>query len=626
MNTILDNLLNAPTGSAFAANRNPGIHRSRCSCADCREMEVMENKSKGGYQQGEFGYKEDYEQDEYIIQEPQKQVPAIACSPISYSPSDPSSGGRYNYGWLEYNIPITISFPSPTPGAPHKSISIQAKGIVYYPAGGTEKIRKNTPFYTGLNNLPIVFIAHGNHATFSNPNNRKEEKCHRVSGFMPIPNHYGYTYLQRILAKAGIISVSVDCNLTNCKGLNQLNIIDRASLILASIKHFKTLNSTQGNKFQNKINLDKIGLLGHSRGAEAVLLVPSGIPSGLSLIGLTASNVKGIVSLAPTDTGIVQASPPGSAFMTILPAGDGDVDDNDGAKFYDKTSPIPFKAQLYIHNTNHNFFNRQWINDDSMGKIPSLLSRSQHERILAVYCAAFYRTVLLGENRWLPVLLGRIVMHSRFFNNIHISAEVPSAITIDDFEDLNFKINKLGFTNNASQGMFVGQFKFSQGPINLGTAKIRVNDTFFGDTKGMVAQAINIPSGVRSNLGSPKNLKNKEIWVRVAEVSNGTSIPPVPPVFLLGLQDNAKNIAYITSNDIGGLPRPFDRRSLNTGISHRRGGTPIKPNKTMLKTMRFPTYCFLNKNPILKLDKIESIIISHVRPNDLIAYDQIQIV
>ena len=53
--------------------------------------------------------------------------------------------------------------------------------------------------------------------------------------------------------------------------------------------------------------------------------------------------------------------------MTILPAGDGDVVTNDGAKFYDQAGSDPFKCQLYIHKANHNYFNTEWVNDEQTG-------------------------------------------------------------------------------------------------------------------------------------------------------------------------------------------------------------------------------------------------------------------
>ena len=62
-----------------------------------------------------------------------------------------------------------------------------------------------------------------------------------------------------------------------------------------------------------------------------------------------------------------------------LPASDGDVVDNNGAQFYDVARPGPFKCQLYVHSTNHNFFNRRWLGDDG---VTTVLARGlQRSRI-----------------------------------------------------------------------------------------------------------------------------------------------------------------------------------------------------------------------------------------------------
>ena len=55
---------------------------------------------------------------------------------------------------------------------------------------------------------PVVFIAHGNH----DPS---------------VPNFRGYDYLQQALAKMGIVSVSVDCNIFNGNNGGPGNIVGR---------------------------------------------------------------------------------------------------------------------------------------------------------------------------------------------------------------------------------------------------------------------------------------------------------------------------------------------------------------------------------------------------------------
>jgi len=69
---------------------------------------------------------------------------------------------------------------------------------------------------------------------------------------------------------------------------------------------------------------------------------------------------------------------------------------------------------------------------------------------------------------------------------------------------------------------------------------------------------------------------------------------------------------WIDSDEVGTLLRPYYR-----GISS---------TKTMLKTLRFSTLCFLNKNQELQLNNIKSILIRTNRgDNRSIAFDDLEI-
>ncbi|MGD8588224.1 MAG: peptidoglycan-binding domain-containing protein, partial [Chromatiales bacterium] len=315
------------------------------------------------------------------------------CSRRTTAPVDPSSLAVAQPGTIPYDGgTVTVN-----------GVSIQVRGTIFYPANAAGT---NQPFSTTVANqglAPIVFIAHGNHATFHNPANRNDEDCTQHAGWLRIGSHDGYHYFQEMLARLGIVSVSVDCHDTNCRGLSQTNIRLRSGVIVESIRHLMTLNNAgSGSSIEGHVNFNQAGLLGHSRGAEAVLAVPADLAAAGAPVSLT--KVRGIISLAPTDTGAVAVTPSGFPFMTILPAGDGDVVTNDGAKIYDRFRPGPFKCALYVHRANHNRFNREWPVDDLLsGAAP--IARTDHERLLSVYGAGFFRQVLFGDN-FMPLLTG----------------------------------------------------------------------------------------------------------------------------------------------------------------------------------------------------------------------------
>lgn len=487
--------------------------------------------------------------------------------------------------------------------------SFNVNGTAFYPA---ESASKDAPFnktVAASGTVPIVFLAHGNHATFSNPTNRNNEDCKNAGGFIPIPNHLGYIYFQEMLARMGIISVSINCNQTNCRGGSPTNIRQRAGLIQEAILHFLQKNISADPIFGGRINFAKTGLFGHSRGAEAVLVVPELIKATpTDFPGVT---IQSVISLAPTDNGSFTRTPEGYALLMMLPAGDGDVVTNDGAIYYDRGIPAPYKCQLYMHKTNHNFFNREWPKDESMG--PPVLSRAEHERILSVYGAAFYRDTLLGD------AFRKFLRHDELppttpTSEIHISYEETGAVTVDDHENRNIALNTLGRPTSQSGGLTANEFDFSQ------TGSTTFNSTFFGSTVGMVAQTKSASGTFRSQLSGPTDLTNKELWLRAAEVYNGTSVPATGTGFLIGLEDAKGNIIRVDSAKVAnGLPRPYDRQTDDMA----RFGADF--TKTMLKTFRFPVSCFTTG----AFDQSKVVAI-HVQLNRndkrAIAFDQFQIV
>lgn len=453
------------------------------------------------------------------------------------------------------------------------------KGSVYYPA---EDDGEGQPFngrLAGVGRVPIVLMAHGNHSPAD-------------------PSYLGYDYFQRALAKMGIIAVSVDCNAVNGPFGGVQNIEDRADLIIDSIKYFQARDTDPASVFFGRVDFGYVGLMGHSRGGDAVVMLPTlGPPSGVT--------ITAVLSLAPTNFhfwyGLPTIKPSGYAFMTILPAGDGDVDTNDGAMFYDRASPDPFRSQLYVHFTNHNFFNREWLFDDGAG--PPVISRGEHEQVLAAYGCAFFRSELLAHST-AGLLAGNERPAGTPSQHVHLSFEWAEQVTVDDHEDGNtINTNSLGLGTTQSGGMSADEFPFAQAPGAY-------NTSFYGESTGMVAEPGGTTRRFRSQTGK-RDLRKLEIWIRAAEVYAG-SIPAGSTGFQLGIEDANGTIAWVDSDLVGGLPRPYDRPSAV---------------KSMLKTLRFKSACFTTVQPKLKLANTRAILIRCNRRDErALAFDDLQLV
>jgi hypothetical protein len=462
------------------------------------------------------------------------------------------------------------------------------KGTVYYPADGDGA---DTPFNSQVSKLgkvPIVFLAHGNHDASS-------------------PSHLGYDYFQTQLAQMGIVACSVFLNETNGTSLTIDNIHDRADLIIAGIEHMKSLSDGGDPGFGGRLDFGRVGTMGHSRGGDAVVAV-------LERITTPGVTIKAVIALAPTNIGASSGKPKGVAFMTILPASDGDVIDNNGAVFYDGATPAPLKVQLYVIGACHNFFNRQWAQNDNGGGL-STMPRADHERILSAYGCALYRAFLLGHDTT-GYLTARVLPATVQAGNVQLAFAQDKAVTVDNYEDGNgIGLNSLNQPNTQTGGIGAAEFPFAQSPAAF-------NPSFFGNSTGMVCRPARKGGTFRWQLDKKYNLVSSEVWVRCAEVYTGSPIPPNSTGFQLGAEDANGVVGWVDCDEVGGLPRPFDRRAYDLAQWYA-----TDKSKTMLRTLRFNPSCCKPAEGTMNLKQITALLVKLDRKAPVhLAFDDLQII
>jgi hypothetical protein len=499
---------------------------------------------------------------------------------------NPAGLDLFPVGYTDYQDPTPVNFLGE---------DLVVKGTVYYPADADGSATPFNSRLASLGRVPVVFIAHGNHGIWHDPDDRTIESCAMSPGWVEIPNHTGYDYFQRQLAQMGIVAVGVYSNHANCRDFSVNTIVRRAQVVIGSIRHFRDADAGGDPIFGGRLDLDRVGLMGHSQGGEAVLVVPE-------VMTLPGVSVRGVLSLAPVDFGATSGRPSGFAFQTILPAGDGDVSDNDGARFYDMAAPSPFKSEPFVHFTNHNWFNRHWPGDDHDG--PPVMPRIDHERVLSTYGCAFFRAALLGHGTT-DVLAHRVRPAGVMADNVHLSFEWEAQTDVDHHEDGNgVAVNSMNAPTSQSGGVVADEYPFRQG----GGA---FNGTFYGNTVGLVAEAKEPGGEFRSQLDKPRDLRGLEVWIRAGEVHNESNVPAGATGFELGLEDTEGLVGWVDSDDVGGVPRPYDRPG----------------PKTMPNTLRFACDCFRDAEPNLNLAKIQAIRLRLDRPDGrALAFDVLQIV
>ena len=127
-----------------------------------------------------------------------------------------------------------------------------------------------------------------------------------------------------------------------------------------------------GTKLTGRLDLDHIGLMGHSKGGEAVSRLLE-----LNVGRQPQYNIDGVVALAPSDSGNQAPGEraPGTNWAVLLPACDGDVFDVQGGNAFERAKAAPqgrrfAKFQWLVAGTNHDWFNTVWYQEDHDVRIP----------------------------------------------------------------------------------------------------------------------------------------------------------------------------------------------------------------------------------------------------------------
>ncbi|WP_309650253.1 hypothetical protein [Nocardioides sp.] len=282
---------------------------------------------------------------------------------------------------------------------------------------------------------PLVVFLHGRHEVCYLPPGTEGDlgpwPC--AAPALEIPSHLGYDYVQRLLATQGYASVSIRVNGINAQDfrLPDGGAGARAEIVRAHLDHWVDLAAA------HQVDLDRVVLVGHSRGGE-------GVDRASIRIGLDAPyRVVGQVLLAPTDFGVQTA--PYVPTVTVLPYCDGDVSDLQGQKFTDvsrdlTTDDTSLKSSVLVMGANHNFFNTEWTPatavapavDDWFGadtegcgrKSPDRLSAAGQHRVGRTVVAGAVR-VFAGEQQFLPLYDG-------------------SAATVDSLDGADLRSHALG--------------------------------------------------------------------------------------------------------------------------------------------------------------------------------------
>jgi hypothetical protein len=227
---------------------------------------------------------------------------------------------------------------------------------------------------------PVIVLVHGNHGecdSGSAPNCTIFKR-----------NDEGYAYMAENLATWGysVFSLDQDQLMSRQDGVGK-GMHGRRLLISALLDALykanevglpteaQDVNYTIGKSLLGKLDMTRIGLMGHSRGGDAVSsfvdwnrMRPSGRRYPL----------RAVISLAPTN--YERAATYGVPFMAVAPWCDGDVSNLQGARIYERSQHVngdnPYPTILSSQlGGNHNWYNTTWLadsnGDDATGTDPA---------------------------------------------------------------------------------------------------------------------------------------------------------------------------------------------------------------------------------------------------------------
>ncbi|EPX57244.1 hypothetical protein D187_006998 [Cystobacter fuscus DSM 2262] len=257
----------------------------------------------------------------------------------------------------------------------------------------------------GAGPFPLVLVAHGNRymTDFSEP---------------------GYAYLGEHLASHGFLTVLVDENFLNESFFAdfQEEIPARAWLLLQHLRQWKSWNELPGHPFQGRVDLERIALVGHSRGGEAVALAAAlnrlpHLPSDARVPLAFGFGIQAVAALAPTELYRPSArsvTMEDVSYLVVQGGHDADISAFAGLRAYARTrftdGRYRLKSAVYAFRANHSQFNSGWGALDRYppegwveNRAPRLDAEAQRQAA-RVYVTAFLHATLGERREYVPLL------------------------------------------------------------------------------------------------------------------------------------------------------------------------------------------------------------------------------
>ena len=344
-----------------------------------------------------------------VLSLPVKASDIISCVESQYSRSDrsdsdlddPSLPGEYSFRQLQYGQqPSWFSLSKPDLVTPQVGLPLflgnYSKSKKYsddaFHDFDSSEVALDAKVWAPLGDgpFPLVLLVHGN----SNP---------------------GFDYLGELLASQGHIVVQIDQTYLN--GLWGENGA-RGWVILEHLSLWRKWNQTSSHLFHQRVDMQKIALIGMSRGGEAVALAANfnrwkHNPDNGEKLNFNFS-IRSVVALAPMDGQYLHQDGPNRLrhvdYLVLQGGHDADVYQFLGSRQWHRTQVTEshVKHSVYLYRGNHINFNQSMSGGFHWGQRgdfdENLLTPAEQQHVTKVFVSAFLRASLFGNKEYRELL------------------------------------------------------------------------------------------------------------------------------------------------------------------------------------------------------------------------------
>ena len=476
--------------------------------------------------------------------------------------------------------------------------SLPLNGIAYLPAAQGK--------------LPLILIVHGNY-------------------MMQGRSDLALSYLASFLASHGYIAVTIDENFLNSAWYNTFGespeTVARGWLLLEHLRQLHEWNNAPGNPLFGRIDTDRIALIGHSRGGEAVVVAAAlnrlqRYPEDARRQLHYGYQIKSIVAIAPV---FGQYRPTGRAivlrdadYMVLHGAYDGDIVSFFGSwqfnQFDLSGSDQRFETAVYIYGANHSDFTSEWAGTEKPGPSRYLFNRKllltpeDQRRVVEAYVLSFIKVSASNDRRYLPLLRDARVGRNWLPKTIYLTQYRQSRTKwLANFEE-DFDVTTGSLPGSHLSGQSLAEW--SEREVQMRRGPNGNHAVFLGWESSAASYTID------SQYAIPME-RQDSITLSIAALPDPGSVGPID--FTLELADGAGRKSSVLLSDFSFVQPPLPADYMKSELL-----SSVSRSEPVFQTFDFPLAWFEEHNDQLNLTDIRRIRLVFDRtPRGRIAVDDI---